>query len=51
VCVWDSQTASRQCTMNGHEKDIWWVDASPAGSYFASGGYDSCVAIWRCDPI
>lgn len=51
VRLWDSQTASLQCTMSGHERDIWWVDASPVGHYFASGGNDSHVAIWRCDNI
>ena len=51
LCIWDSQTAVRQCTIKGHEMDIWWVDASPAGKYFASGGHDCRVAIWRCDYI
>lgn len=51
VRLWDSQTASLQCTMSGHQRDIWWVDASIAGHYFASGGNDAHVAIWRCDNI
>jgi len=49
--IWDSRTGVQQCEVKGHKDDIWWVDFSTAGHYFASGGNDERVAIWKCETI
>ena len=51
IRIWDSRTAVQQCEVKGHKDDIWWVDFNDARHYFASGGNDGRVAIWKCETI
>jgi WD40 repeat protein len=42
------QTAVLQCTLEGHEHDIWEVGFSPDGNYITTGGLDGFVTLWKC---
>ena len=45
--VWDLREGQLFYTLHGHEGATHGVDFSPAGDFFASGGADEQVLIWR----
>lgn len=47
VQVWDLREGQLFYTLHGHEGATFGVDFSPAGDFFASGGADEQVLVWR----
>ena len=47
VQVWDLREGQLFYTLHGHEGATYGVDFSPAGDFFASGGADEQVLVWR----
>lgn len=45
--VWDLREGQLFYTLHGHEGATHGVDFSPAGDFFASGGADEQVLVWR----
>ena len=45
--VWDLREGQLFYTLHGHEGATFGVDFSPAGDFFASGGADEQVLVWR----
>ena len=45
--VWDLREGQLFYTLHGHEGATYGVDFSPAGDFFASGGADEQVLVWR----
>lgn len=45
--VWDLREGQLFYTLHGHEGATYGVNFSPAGDFFASGGADEQVLVWR----
>ncbi len=45
--MWDLREGQLFYTLHGHEGATYGVDFSPAGDFFASGGADEQVLVWR----
>lgn len=44
--IWDGQTGAMILRLNGHEKKVVAVDASPDGAYLATASWDRTVRLW-----
>jgi len=47
--VWDIDTNSRICKLNGHEGEVHGLAWSPEGNYLATCSADGTARIWRVD--